>query len=193
MVQGNWAPSQYGPSHGVCFYCHWQERRQTMNNPYGFTRCGFCISDILKTWSVHQVFPCERYFRRHLPTHGIGGRFKCQICKKAFKTEHYLKLHTRIHSGLTRVLFIPLRFVPMRTCSLWTAVWVLATTCLLIVADWLKATQVLVCLASLGQANIAVLHCLPVTPITEEVILKLNQWVLPVFMPCNLSDYCPNY
>lgn len=47
----------------------------------------------------HQVFPCERYFRRHLPTHGVGGRFKCQICKKAFKTEHYLKLHTRIHSG----------------------------------------------------------------------------------------------
>lgn len=46
-----------------------------------------------------KVFPCERYFRRHLPTHGIGGRFKCQICKKAFKTEHYLKLHIRIHSG----------------------------------------------------------------------------------------------
>lgn len=47
-----------------------------------------------------QVFPCERYFRRHLPTHGVGGRFKCQICKKAFKTEHYLKLHARIHSGV---------------------------------------------------------------------------------------------
>ncbi|KAF3860057.1 hypothetical protein F7725_000312 [Dissostichus mawsoni] len=45
-----------------------------------------------------KVFPCERYFRRHLSTHGVGG-FKCQICKKAFKTEHYLKLHTRIHSG----------------------------------------------------------------------------------------------
>ncbi|GLD72754.1 zinc finger protein 341 isoform X1 [Lates japonicus] len=26
-----------------------------------------------------KVFPCERYFRRHLPTHGAGGRFKCQI------------------------------------------------------------------------------------------------------------------
>lgn len=50
--------------------------------------------------SVRQVFQCERYFRRHLPTHGIGGRFKCPICKKAFKQEHYLKLHSRIHSGL---------------------------------------------------------------------------------------------
>uniref|UniRef100_A0A8C6WY91 Zinc finger protein 341 n=1 Tax=Neogobius melanostomus TaxID=47308 RepID=A0A8C6WY91_9GOBI len=46
-----------------------------------------------------KVFPCERYFRRHLPTHGIGRRFKCPICKKAFKTDHYLKLHSRIHSG----------------------------------------------------------------------------------------------
>ena len=55
-------------------------------------------SDWLPAHSL-QVFPCERYFRRHLPTHGIGGKFKCQICKKFFKTEHYLKLHTRIHSG----------------------------------------------------------------------------------------------
>lgn len=55
---------------------------------------------MIRSVSFHQVFPCERYFRRHLPTHGVGGRFKCQICKKAFKTEHYLKLHTRIHSGL---------------------------------------------------------------------------------------------
>ncbi|GLD45697.1 zinc finger protein 341 isoform X1 [Lates japonicus] len=72
------------------------------------TRCQSCASKF-KTylaWESHltqhkgeQVFPCERYFRRHLPTHGAGGRFKCQICKKAFKTEHYLKLHTRIHSG----------------------------------------------------------------------------------------------
>lgn len=59
------------------------------------------IDSLIVSLSGHQVFPCERYFRRHLPTHGIGGRFKCQICKKAFKTEHYLKLHTRIHSGLT--------------------------------------------------------------------------------------------
>ncbi|XP_060793722.1 zinc finger protein 341 isoform X1 [Neoarius graeffei] len=47
----------------------------------------------------HKVFPCERYFRRHLLTHGAVGRFNCQICKKLFKTEHYLKLHTQIHSG----------------------------------------------------------------------------------------------
>ncbi|XP_029469849.1 zinc finger protein 341 isoform X3 [Rhinatrema bivittatum] len=46
-----------------------------------------------------KVFPCERYLRRHLPTHGAGGRFKCQICKKFFRREHYLKLHAHIHSG----------------------------------------------------------------------------------------------
>ncbi|KAK2109852.1 hypothetical protein P7K49_009598 [Saguinus oedipus] len=44
------------------------------------------------------VFPCERYLRRHLPTHGSGGRFKCQVCKKFFRREHYLKLHAHIHS-----------------------------------------------------------------------------------------------
>ncbi|XP_020933151.1 zinc finger protein 341 isoform X5 [Sus scrofa] len=46
-----------------------------------------------------KVFPCERYLRRHLPTHGSGGRFKCQVCKKFFRREHYLKLHAHIHSG----------------------------------------------------------------------------------------------
>ncbi|XP_053308810.1 zinc finger protein 341 [Spea bombifrons] len=46
-----------------------------------------------------KVFPCERYLRRHLPTHGGGGRYKCQICKKLFRREHYLKLHNHIHSG----------------------------------------------------------------------------------------------
>ncbi|KAJ6661099.1 hypothetical protein lerEdw1_016900, partial [Lerista edwardsae] len=46
-----------------------------------------------------KVFPCERYLRRHLPTHGGGGKFKCQICKKFFRREHYLKLHAHIHSG----------------------------------------------------------------------------------------------
>ncbi|XP_043944946.1 zinc finger protein 341 [Protopterus annectens] len=46
-----------------------------------------------------KVFPCERYLRRHLPTHGGGGKFKCQICEKFFRREHYLKLHARIHSG----------------------------------------------------------------------------------------------
>ncbi|XP_063065611.1 zinc finger protein 341 [Engraulis encrasicolus] len=46
-----------------------------------------------------KVFPSERYFRRHLSTHGIGGKFKCPTCKKFFRTEHYLKLHSLIHSG----------------------------------------------------------------------------------------------
>ncbi|KAM8945631.1 zinc finger protein 341 [Pelodytes ibericus] len=46
-----------------------------------------------------KVFPCERYLRRHLPTHGGGGRYKCQVCKKLFRREHYLKLHSHIHSG----------------------------------------------------------------------------------------------
>ncbi|XP_009072783.1 PREDICTED: zinc finger protein 341 isoform X1 [Acanthisitta chloris] len=46
-----------------------------------------------------KVFPCERYLRRHIPTHGAGSKFKCQICKKFFRREHYLKLHAHIHSG----------------------------------------------------------------------------------------------
>uniref|UniRef100_A0A8C5R2E2 Zinc finger protein 341 n=1 Tax=Leptobrachium leishanense TaxID=445787 RepID=A0A8C5R2E2_9ANUR len=46
-----------------------------------------------------RVFPCERYLRRHLPTHGGGGRYRCQVCKKLFRREHYLKLHSHIHSG----------------------------------------------------------------------------------------------
>ncbi|XP_073648984.1 zinc finger protein 341 isoform X9 [Tursiops truncatus] len=48
-----------------------------------------------------KVFPCERYLRRHLPTHGSGGRFKCQVCKKFFRREHYLKLHAHIHSAIS--------------------------------------------------------------------------------------------
>ncbi|KAL3859643.1 hypothetical protein ACJMK2_009857, partial [Sinanodonta woodiana] len=46
-----------------------------------------------------KVFTCERYLRRHLPTHGTEGQFKCDVCQKAFKTEHYLKMHHFIHSG----------------------------------------------------------------------------------------------
>ncbi|KFW63416.1 Zinc finger protein 341, partial [Pygoscelis adeliae] len=46
-----------------------------------------------------KVFPCERYLRHRIPTHGGGSKFKCQICKKFFRREHYLKLHAHIHSG----------------------------------------------------------------------------------------------
>ncbi|XP_032461799.1 zinc finger protein 341 isoform X2 [Phocoena sinus] len=59
---------------------------------WSFLKSGFCRLHTL-------VFPCERYLRRHLPTHGSGGRFKCQVCKKFFRREHYLKLHAHIHSG----------------------------------------------------------------------------------------------
>ncbi|KAF7238926.1 hypothetical protein EYD10_14338 [Varanus komodoensis] len=58
-----------------------------------FSPDGSCIAHFV------MVFPCERYLRRHLPTHGGGGKFKCQICKKFFRREHYLKLHAHIHSG----------------------------------------------------------------------------------------------
>ncbi|KAI2649420.1 Zinc finger protein 341 [Labeo rohita] len=67
-------------------FCPQQNQRKETN----YYRIKVCVC---------QVFPCERYFRRHLSTHGVGGKFKCQICKKFFKTEHYLKLHTKIHSG----------------------------------------------------------------------------------------------
>ncbi|XP_038077575.1 zinc finger protein 341-like isoform X2 [Patiria miniata] len=46
-----------------------------------------------------KVFPCERYLRRHLPTHSAHGQFTCHLCQKSFKTDHYLKSHMMIHSG----------------------------------------------------------------------------------------------
>ncbi|VDI00010.1 Hypothetical predicted protein [Mytilus galloprovincialis] len=46
-----------------------------------------------------KVFTCERYLRRHLPSHGSEGQFQCTICQKRFKAEHYLKMHQMIHSG----------------------------------------------------------------------------------------------
>ncbi|XP_019629163.1 PREDICTED: zinc finger protein 341-like [Branchiostoma belcheri] len=46
-----------------------------------------------------KVFPCERYLRRHLPTHGTMGDHVCNVCEKRFKTEHYLKMHVLIHTG----------------------------------------------------------------------------------------------
>ncbi|XP_041355906.1 zinc finger protein 341-like isoform X2 [Gigantopelta aegis] len=46
-----------------------------------------------------KVFMCERYLRRHLPTHGTEGQFECYTCLKKFKTEHYLKMHMLIHTG----------------------------------------------------------------------------------------------
>ncbi|UXI19213.1 putative sodium-coupled neutral amino acid transporter 7 [Sarcoptes scabiei] len=45
-----------------------------------------------------KVFPCERYLRRHLLTHG-AGLFVCKYCEKSFKTANYLKVHLIIHTG----------------------------------------------------------------------------------------------
>lgn len=46
----------------------------------------------------NKVFPCERYLRRHLLTHGTGLHI-CQFCEKTFKTANYLKVHLVIHTG----------------------------------------------------------------------------------------------
>ncbi|XP_021375901.1 zinc finger protein 341-like isoform X3 [Mizuhopecten yessoensis] len=46
-----------------------------------------------------KTFTCERYLRRHLPSHGSEGQFQCPTCEKRFKGEHYLKMHMLIHSG----------------------------------------------------------------------------------------------
>ena len=45
-----------------------------------------------------KVFPCERYLRRHLLTHG-SGLHDCTYCDKTFKTSNYLKVHMVIHTG----------------------------------------------------------------------------------------------
>lgn len=46
----------------------------------------------------NKIFPCERYLRRHLLTHG-AGLFICKYCDKSFKTANYLKVHLIIHTG----------------------------------------------------------------------------------------------
>lgn len=46
-----------------------------------------------------KVFPCERYLRRHLITHG-SGLHECHFCDKTFKTANYLKVHLVIHTGV---------------------------------------------------------------------------------------------
>ncbi|XP_069690513.1 zinc finger protein 341-like [Periplaneta americana] len=45
-----------------------------------------------------KVFACERYLRRHLPTHGTAQSFTCQQCGKGFRTEQYLNTHMLTHS-----------------------------------------------------------------------------------------------
>ncbi|XP_048736364.2 zinc finger protein 341-like isoform X2 [Ostrea edulis] len=49
----------------------------------------------------NKSFTCERYLRRHLPSHGSEGQFQCTTCQKKFKAEHYLKMHALIHTGET--------------------------------------------------------------------------------------------
>jgi len=46
-----------------------------------------------------KVFACERYLRRHLPTHGTSHSFTCQQCGKGFRTEQYLNTHMLTHSS----------------------------------------------------------------------------------------------
>ena len=29
----------------------------------------------------------------------LAGEYECDVCKKCFKTDHYLKMHSLIHSG----------------------------------------------------------------------------------------------
>jgi uncharacterized Zn-finger protein len=45
-----------------------------------------------------KIFACERYLRRHLPTHGTAQSFTCQQCGKGFRTEQYLNTHMLTHS-----------------------------------------------------------------------------------------------
>ncbi|MEQ2202723.1 hypothetical protein XENOCAPTIV_013638 [Xenoophorus captivus] len=92
-----------------CFCPQQNTRKETTvfrsGHPHG-THMGYSWYEHLCWFIPHHLY-CVFLFRcvkcqnrRHLPTHGVGGRFRCQICKKAFKTEHYLKLHTLIHSGI---------------------------------------------------------------------------------------------
>ena len=46
-----------------------------------------------------KIFACERYLRRHLPTHGTAKSFMCPQCGKGFRTEQYLNTHKLTHSS----------------------------------------------------------------------------------------------
>ncbi|RWS11129.1 Zinc finger protein 341-like protein [Dinothrombium tinctorium] len=87
---------------------------QTSKNSQRYYRCQKCLNKYttpsalehhLATSTHHypcthcnKVFPCERYLRRHLLTHGSGLHI-CQFCEKTFKTANYLKVHLVIHTG----------------------------------------------------------------------------------------------
>ncbi|KAJ9574971.1 hypothetical protein L9F63_007861, partial [Diploptera punctata] len=45
-----------------------------------------------------KIFTCERYLRRHLPTHGTAQSYMCPQCGKGFRTEQYLNTHKLTHS-----------------------------------------------------------------------------------------------
>lgn len=81
---------------------------------FRFFRCDTCLSRYSSEEALHKhqkttshrypcahcskIFPCERYLRRHLMTHGADA-YPCRYCDKAFKTANYLKVHIVIHTG----------------------------------------------------------------------------------------------
>ncbi|KAI1297300.1 putative zinc finger protein [Halotydeus destructor] len=99
---------------GVHQYSHSLYPSQAVKSKQKYYRCQKCLNKYtttaalehhLATSSHHypcshcnKVFPCERYLRRHLLTHGTGLHV-CQFCDKPFKTANYLKVHAVIHTG----------------------------------------------------------------------------------------------
>lgn len=99
---------------GVHQYSHTLYPNQGSRSGQKYYRCQKCLNKYttpaalehhLATSTHHypcthcnKVFPCERYLRRHLLTHGTGLHI-CQFCDKTFKTANYLKVHLVIHTG----------------------------------------------------------------------------------------------
>ncbi|XP_068083537.1 zinc finger protein 341 [Anabrus simplex] len=97
---------------GVHQYCHNQMKVKAGTKYFLCTKCKskFTSSKALEhhlSTTDHnypcpncgKVFACERYLRRHLPTHGAPESYICPVCDKGFRTEQYLNTHRSIHTG----------------------------------------------------------------------------------------------
>ncbi|CAG2107669.1 unnamed protein product, partial [Medioppia subpectinata] len=104
---------------GVHQYSHSLYPNQGSRTGQRYFRCQKCLNKYttpaalehhLATSTHHypcqncsKVFPCERYLRRHLLTHGSGEKpFACNLCDAAFNRRDKLKRHKLVHDPIKR-------------------------------------------------------------------------------------------